>query len=271
MNIGFVFTNYNNSEYTRSVVQSLEESSYSNNIKVVIVDNDSHDSDKQTLFKLEDEYPKIKIIYNDENVGYFKGLNVGIHFLRQYEVDFDFIVVGNNDLIFPEQFYDQVLSVQSGLERYPVISPDLITLDGVHQNPHIRHGVTPFREFIWKLYYSNFYLSRFILFTSRITKCLSERKDYTSYEEGGVIYQGYGACYILTKSFFKSFEELWAPTFLMGEEFFLWKQVTDNGLQIYYEPSILVQHKDHATIGKVPGRNLWEFSRDAYNKYRALK
>ena len=272
MNIGFVFTNFNNSTYTREAVKSLEQSRFSEHYSIVIVDNHSRPDDVGSLQKIEVDYPRIQVIYNQENIGYFKGLNLGIRQLRNSIPQLDCIVVGNNDLVFPEDFFQQVVLCRDNLLRYAVVSPDLITLEGVHQNPHVRARISAFRELVWDLYYSNYLVAQLIKWGANATRALSERKDYTSHQQGGVIYQGYGACYLLTSLFFEYFEELWAPSFLMGEEYFLWKQLSDKGQKLFYEPRICVQHHDHATTSEVPGRKLWEMYREShllYKKYRS--
>ena len=268
MNVGFVFTNYNNSSYTREAVKSLADSVYAEQYSVVIVDNNSMPEDVEALIGIKRDYPSIEVIYNQQNLGFFKGWNVGIEQLRRGKPALDFMVIGNNDLVFPQDFLKQLENCRSNLHSYAVVSPDLVTLDGVHQNPHVRHRISAFREFVWDLYYSNFALARLIQWAASLTRAISERKDYTSYQQAGVIYQGYGACYILTPVFFEHFETLWAPTFLMGEEYFLWKQLIDKGQQIFYEPGIVVQHHDHASTAKIPGRELWEIYRESHLIYK---
>lgn len=264
MNIGFVFTNFNNSSFTREVVKSLEDSPHSENHFVVIVDNKSNKKDIESLQEIEKEYSSVKVIYNQENIGYFSGLNIGIRHLRKSSLSLDCIVVGNNDLVFPADFYDRLISCHDRLDRYAVISPDLITLDGVHQNPLVRTKVSSFRKFVWGVYYSNYYLALIIRWFAKVTRTLSERKDYTSHQNRGVINLGYGACYILTPVFFQYFEELWAPTFLMYEEFFLSRQLSEKGLEIFYEPIIIVNHHDHATTDNLPSKKFWEISRKSF-------
>jgi len=271
MNIGFVFTNFNNSLYTHEVVKSLEEGSGSNNFTIVIIDNCSNTDDIESLKLLQQEFPGIKLIYNKENVGYFSGLNIGIKYLRQLDIMFDGIVVGNNDLVFPDDFLEKMTRCKDLFKKHAVISPDIVTLDGVHQNPHVRDKTSYFRGLIWDLYYSNYFIAQLIQWVANVTRSVTERKDYTGYNKSGVIKLGYGACYILTPHFFTNFEELWSPTFLMGEEFFLWKQLSDRNLTIFYEPNIIVLHHDHATVAKVPSRKMWGFSKNSHSIYKKYK
>lgn len=267
MNIGFVFTNYNNAKYTKNAVESIHKFEY-NNIKVIIVDNKSKEDDIIILKELESQFPNINIIYNDENVGYFSGLNIGIKFIRENNPSYDYLVIGNNDVLFPKNFVEQLKNKISLFEKYPVVSPNIITLDGFNQNPHVISGISKKREFIYDLYHSNFLLSKFIIKLSNLTRSFTDRQDEKQHEIAQEIYQGYGAMYILGPVFFKNYDELWSPTFLMYEEYFLSKQLSDKGFKIYYEPSIKLTHLMHATTNLLPAKIKWEFSRKAHKVYR---
>ncbi len=268
MKIGFVFTNYNNSHYTRDVIHSITLSKYYVDSYIVVVDNKSETDEIELLKIIERDYPSVKIIYNEENSGYFKGLNIGIEYLREKYSELNHLVIGNNDLFFPPDFIDTLYSNRSLFEKFPVISPDLLTLDGVHQNPHVIDKISKKREIIYDLYYSNYFLSVVIGYIAKITKRFTDRLDEEQFEIAQTIHQGYGACYILGPLFFEHFSLLWAPTFLMGEEFFLSKQLEKNGMKVYYEPSIKVNHHDHATMGKLPSKKLWKISKDSHKIYR---
>lgn len=266
--IGFVFTNYNNSGYTREAVRSIRADESHCRSHVVIVDNASNASNVRELQCMESEIPGINIVYSSSNDGYFRGLNCGIRSLKAFAPHVEHVVVGNNDLVFPKGFRDSVISCADIFRYAPVVSPDLVTLDGVHQNPHVRDRVGVVRETIWDLYYSNYTIAKFILWIAGRTRAMTERQDFKSYMEAGPIEQGYGACYILGPLFFEHFGLLWAPTFLMGEEYFLTKQLRDKGYSVLYEPRIRVLHHDHASIGKVPSERLWRYGREAHRLYR---
>jgi GT2 family glycosyltransferase len=268
MKIGFVFTNYNNSQYTKDLIYSLSINENFDDCFIIIVDNKSESEDLFNLKKINFDYPSVKIIFNNENSGYFNGLNIGIKYLRENHPDIDFITIGNNDLYFSLDYIDAIKNKCDLFNKYPIVSPDLITLDGVHQNPHVIEKISKTREMIYDIYYSNYYLSLLIGFIAKITREFTDREDEKQFEIPQAIHQGYGACYILGPIFFKYFDLLWAPTFLMGEEFFLSKQLEEKGMKVYYEPSIKVNHHDHATMGKLPSKKLWMISRDSHKIYR---
>tara|TARA_B100000575_G_C23142892_1_gene665655 strand:- start:9454 stop:10272 length:819 start_codon:yes stop_codon:yes gene_type:complete len=260
----FIFTNYNNSDLTKNLVISLLKSITENNlVDIVIVDNNSTSNEVIKLKKLKKKY-SLKVYFLQENIGYFRGLNYGLNSINCKE--YDFVVIGNNDLIF-ENFIDSVYKSKF-VNKYAVISPDIITLDGFHQNPHVLKPPSKFRELIYDIYFKSFFLSRIILFISKLTKSWTRRGDEDNYEIPQILIQGYGACYILTPLFFKNFHKLWSPTFLMYEEFFLSLQLERKNLKIFYDPSIKVIHMDHATVSKLPSKKMWEITKVSHKEYR---
>ncbi len=270
MKIAFIFTNYNNSSYSKKAIDSIE-SAYNkslNEIIIIIIDNDSNEENINILKEIQSRCSFVDIIYNKENIGYFSGLNCGLKLLANKYTDFHYAIIGNNDLIFKENFHGTLLNSTDIFIKYPVISPNIKTLNGEHQNPHVIKKISKFREFIYDIYYSNYYLANMIIKLAQITRKYTDRKDEEQHFKAQEIYQGYGACYILTPLFFDNFQKLWAPTFLMYEEFFLSKQLADKGFKIYYEPSIHVTHALHSSTGTLPRKKIWQIGRESHREYR---
>ncbi len=268
LNLGFVFTNFNNSQLTLNALKSIEEGSIGGDYSVVVVDNDSSEIEKKILADGVGRHPNIKLIFNSENVGYFNGLNIGINFLRENKSKFQFIIVGNNDLIFQRQFFTSLELQANELMQNLVVSPDIITLDNVHQNPHVRKPVSRFREIVWDIYYSNYQIAKIISYCASKLQRWVQRKDFLTHDVPGYIHQGYGACYLLTPVFFEKFQELWSPGFLDGEEFYLSIQLESVGSMVYYCPLLKIYHHDHASTGKLSGRKFWEYKKSYHAIYR---
>lgn len=249
-------------------INSLLQCKKNNKIKIVVVDNSSNNENVELLKTIESLNSNIHIIFNNVNIGYFKGLNCGIRYLRQQNENIEYVVIGNNDLVFPCDFYESIIANKLTLEQHAVVSPNISTLDGLYQNPHVINSISKLREVVYDLYYSNYYLAQFIIKAAKVTKMFTDRKDEEQHAIAQEIYQGHGSCYILGPLFFKHFEELWAPTLLMGEEFFLSVQLMEKGMKVFYEPSIKVVHHCNGAIEKMPKKQMWEYARDAHKIYR---
>lgn len=265
--LGFVFTNFNNAKISINAVESIRSNAKCNYF-IVIVDNASDKSDLNFLTSHLLPSNHIHIISSPENLGYFKGLNVGIKYLRENHKSVDLMIIGNNDLIFPEKFFTSLIDKADLFSKYPVISPDIITMDGFHQNPHVISSISKLREIIYDLYHSNYFIAQLIVSLAKYTRNFTRRGDEDQFKISQEIYQGYGACYILTPIFFNHFEELDSPTFLMYEEFFLAKQLNKKGFKVFYDASISLVHLMHASTDKLPGKVKWKFSRASHKEYR---
>lgn len=267
MNVGFVFTSFNNTKYTAGVLSSIAKSD-ADMAPVVIVDNGSCEKEVELLRMLEAQYKNLTVLYNEKNLGYFSGLNVGINYIKSNMSHATHLIVGNNDLIFPSDINSKLDHCINIFNKYPVVSPNIQMLDGTPQNPHVISSISKIRELIYDIYHSSYLLAKFVVFLAKITSRFTDRKDEQQHEIAQEIYQGYGACYILSPKFFEHFSELESVTFLMYEEFFLAKQLNDIGFKIFYEPRILVTHHCHASTGQLPGKLRWEISKKAHKEYR---
>jgi GT2 family glycosyltransferase len=267
MKLAYVCTNYNNSSFTLAAVDSLMCNT-NHDIEVFVVDNASSAGEVLKLRPLSQKYPSVYIIEGRENVGYFRGLNVGLEALRDKRPDIEWVVAGNNDLEFPADFCDLLQENARSLQAHSVISPDVLTLDGEHQNPHVICEISAIRELFYDLYYSNYHLGRLIYKVAKMFPRFSERSDEEHWQVAQPIYQGHGSCYLLGPRFFRQFKEFWAPTFMMSEEYFLSKQLMDVGEQVWYEPKIRVIHHWHGALDQLPSRRRWEMARNAHLEYR---
>jgi GT2 family glycosyltransferase len=267
MDIAYICTNYNNSAFTVIAAKSLLRAE-GHNVRIFVVDNASRPEEVDVLRGLSAANPAVHLILSSENVGYFRGLNIGIGAARRLYPHIQWLVVGNNDLEFPAGFCDKVSHNHSTFLRHSVISPDVVTLDGEHQNPHVIEKISTIREVFYDLYYSNYYLGLLIYKFAKIFPRATRRGDEDEWQIARPIYQGHGSCYLLTPKFFENFEVLQAPTFMMGEELFLSQQLKEVGEQVYYSPAISVIHHWHGSLQNVPGRRRWSMARDAHREYR---
>ena len=86
--------------------------------------------------------PNTRLIKNKENIGYFKALNSGLSAIQGKNT---FIIVGNNDIQFHEDFLLNLDTIEYGNDIF-VIAPNVITRDGFHQNPHCVERLSIFRK-----------------------------------------------------------------------------------------------------------------------------
>lgn len=267
MNLAYVCTNFNSSGDTLRAIDSLVANA-GHAIHTIVVDNRSEPAQQAVLRDYVRGRNDVDVVFSPENLGYFRGLNAGLQRLQATRPDLQHAVVGNNDLIFPAGFIDAVQRKLDLFERYPVLSPAITTLDGAHQNPHVISGISALRERFYDLYHLNYPLALLLKWLVKQSRGMARRGDEDQHGTGQEIWQGHGSCYLFGPRFFREFGQLWAPTFLFGEEFFLSEQLAANGHKVYFEPSISLVHACHSSVAKLPSRRHWELSRDAHWVYR---
>lgn len=263
----FICTNYNNSHYTESAVETLINGEVPPAL-IVVVDNDSKKDQQDELRRLMLGKPNVDVMFSDKNVGYFAGLNLGLHRALALAPDADAYIVGNNDLEFPADFGVQLALRTETIAERMVVAPNILTVTGIRQNPHAIRPLSRIRGLVLDGYAASFNLARLLSRVAKVTHKVSRRKDVDSHHAEGFIFMGLGACYILSPRFIERVGELPAEVFLMHEEFFLSRRISEEGEAIYYIPEIVVHHHDHGSVKLVSSRLIWSYWRDSYRLYR---
>jgi GT2 family glycosyltransferase len=144
--LGYTCTNFSNRHFTVDAARSLVASAGGGHkLHIVVVDNQSAPQRIETLHQLASEYAAVDLLLNDQNVGHFLGLNCGIRRMRVCYHDVKHLVIGNNDLLFMVDFCAAVERKLTVLHQHAVLSLDIVTLDGEHQNPHVISSISKTR------------------------------------------------------------------------------------------------------------------------------
>ena len=264
----FICVNFNNTDYSRKLVQSLELQTGRKELfsaECVIVDNSTNEQDAADCEDLSRAYPWVTYMRAPKNLGYFGGLNYGISACGR--ADAEYTVICNNDLQFRDDFCEKLLGTEYDSTIFAVC-PDVITADGLHQNPHILRRISALRRFQFDLYFSHFYVSRLLIAVLRVVRPVKSSPSQP--KEGCEMHMGVGACYVLTPEFFKHFKTLNYPFFLFGEEAYISEQIHSADGILWFDPNLRVDHAESAALSKVLNRKAYEFSREGYPNYRKL-
>jgi len=98
--VSVIVLNYNAGELLVNCIDSLKKSTYTD-LEIIVVDNISSDG-SQT--KCKERFPDIKLIQNNENLGYCGGNNVGIK-----EANGEFVVILNPDTEVDPNWIDELI------------------------------------------------------------------------------------------------------------------------------------------------------------------
>ena len=268
-NFDFLCVVYNNYEDTLEYCNSLCSMDLIDcNIRCFVLDNSTNDDIISQVKQLPDKYDFVTVLRSGSNLGYFGAFNY--FFETSYFDTNRIVVICNNDLVFDKYFCTRYIE---NTGKYPsdamVICPDVVTSDGRHQNPHLLKRLGFFSRLKLDLYFSNYYLGTLLKIIKFLLTPIISGKGYVK-ESSGYIYLGIGACYILNKKFFESFDRLIYPHFIYGEEAYLSSQVHSVHGRLYYDSTLIVTHKDSATFKKLPSKLVYEYEREGYWSYRKL-
>lgn len=103
--VSVIIVNYNGKVYLDDCITSLMEQTYPA-IEIIFVDNGSNDD---SIDHVKKKFPFVKVIDNKENLGFAKGVNIGINYARG-----EFIATLNNDTkVVPGWVEELVVAINS--------------------------------------------------------------------------------------------------------------------------------------------------------------
>lgn len=121
-----IILNWNGEKIIKNCLSSLLKTDYPN-YKVIVVDNGSVDNSVDIIKKYFKE--KVELIINKENLGFPKGMNLGIKYaIKKYNPNY--IGLLNNDLIFFDRdWLSRIIKVMENDNSIGVASPLLLFPD----------------------------------------------------------------------------------------------------------------------------------------------
>lgn len=264
----FICVNFNNFSYTKILCDSLVLQSGRDSqflIDCIVVDNSTDEEDSRALLEFAEKHSWIKYLHASKNLGYFGGLNYG---LQNAVLDiYSYVVIGNNDLTYESSFCQELCRANYGRNVYAVC-PDVITKDGVHQNPHVMKKMGRWWRLQLDIYFLHYYFAWLLLAILRVIRPVKSSPPQPASQ--CEIHMGIGACYVLTRAFLGRFKELHYPHFLYGEEAYFSNQIHTAGGIVWFDPDLRVHHAESATLSKIPKRTAYEFARSGYPSYRKM-
>lgn len=261
LNIVFVVLNYNIFDETINCIDSIKKNIDTDKFHVVLVDNISP---KNVGIKLEEYYRNdecVTVILNNENIGFAKGNNVGIAYVRK-KYDTEFICCINNDTLLEQIDFYTVLKAKYEESQAAVIGPKIILNDDSIQ-PICTEllSIDEYKKQLDDLLNNNFsrkvksYLLNydFIRYCNNLRHKIMDNdkivgKNTDDYYKDVVLH---GSCLIFSKIFFNSLDGFNPKTFMFREEELLYISVIDKGMNTMYCPDLKIRHLEDRSTDSV--------------------
>jgi GT2 family glycosyltransferase len=253
----FVILHYEAINETIECVASIKGNLLYTNYSIVIVDNHSPNNSGKILKDKYQGEDNIFVLLNQQNGGFAKGNNEGYKFAKQ-NLRADFIACINNDTVIKDpEFVNKIIKLYEK-EQYHVMGPDIIALNGIHQNPYRMKAVSlqEVNHYI-KNYKKNLFIELFKVRLAQIkplkivvkkflkNKAVEVNKNYEVAQENIVLH---GAAVVFSPLYINSEEYAFHPgTFMYEEEQILYHLCQIKGYKILYSPITSIHHKEDAS------------------------
>jgi len=139
MQLSVIILNYNVRYFLELCVLSVKNALKNIDSEIIVIDNNSSDDSCEMIKR---RFPNVKLIENDQNLGFPKGNNIGVAHAKG-----DYICILNPDTVVAEDTFEKVLAFAKNTENLGIIGVKLI--DGAGNFlPESKRGIpTPWVAF----------------------------------------------------------------------------------------------------------------------------
>ena len=222
MKLSVVIVSYNVRRFVEQCLESVQTASEGLETEVFVVDNDSSDD---TVEVLNDNYPWVRLIANQENLGFSKANNIAI---RQSQGEY--VLLLNPDTIVAEPTLREAVSFMDAHPEAGGAGVRMHNADGTLAPESRRAIPTPWVSFCKMLGFSKrYYMS------------------HLSWDEPGRIEVISGAFCLLRRKALDQVGLLDEDFFMYGEDIDLSYRLLKGGWQNWYLPQDIVHFKGEST------------------------
>lgn len=245
--IAYIVLHYITIELTKDCVDSIVKNS-SSKYKIVIVDNGSNNGTGEKLKEIYKGNNRIKVILLEKNMGFAKGNNQGINYVKDV-LKVDFVCCLNNDTLMIQKNFHELIEKEFINSKAAVIGPEIIINDGsVQKFPDKLKEIEDYRKELINLRneismideMKNKFLNIYLLEKLNNVRKRYIYRNYNVQRKENVII--HGCCIVFTPSFFEKMRGFDQRTFMYREEAILFVQLKKNNLKSVYLPKIKIRH-----------------------------
>jgi len=219
-----VILNWNGYEDFKECIKSLQKEAYKN-FQIVLVDNGSEINEAELL---ENDFPAIKSIRIEENLGFSGGNNIGIKYSLGQSTDF--ILLLNNDTIVETNFLEPLVEKMLQDNQVGIVAPQINYYSA-------RNRVWSAGGKIRKIRASGF-------------ADFDKIESYLSSNERQVDFVS-GCCMLVRREVFEKIGLFDENYFLYVEDTDFCHRVTEAGYKIYVTPKSKIYHKVNSSTKKI--------------------
>ena len=221
--LSVITVNYNGIRDTRELIESLQAHLPAGDYELIVVDNGSRQNEASIL---QQEYPHIKTIRSEKNLGFAGGNNLGLQEARG-----EYLLLINNDTYVTD---NSLFALCRTLKNNPTIGA---------VGPKIRFSDPP-----QLIQFAGF--TPFSKYTLRNRGIGTGEPDQGQYDTPPPTPIHHGAAKMLKREVIDKVGKMPEIYFLYYEEMDWCSRISRAGYRLWYEPSCTVYHKESRTTGR---------------------
>lgn len=245
--IGIVIVHYKTVKDTLACITSLFQNVrgiLKSSVTVVFNEENIDDSFFYLKEKLKN-YDNVFLIETHKNLGYARGCNEGIEFLRNKK-KCDFVIAMNNDILVRQQDLISCLQVLYEKYHYAIAGPAILNLNGDITPNYPEKNYDVFRLRVGQIAIGMRYIASFLHADLLISCALSLRHRGNvkqKYVNKDIIDIPLHGCFLIfSPEYFKQYDGFCEDTFLYLEEDILFIRCQKKSLRTVYSPILQITH-----------------------------
>ncbi|MBN1974569.1 MAG: glycosyltransferase family 2 protein [Sedimentisphaerales bacterium] len=207
----------------KNCLYSIRQHTDSKRIKVIVVDNSSHDGSREMVESL---FPEVVLINSGGNLGFAKANNIGIA-----HADTPFVSFLNPDTIVMENSIHTMINFMETNPSVGGLGCKMMFDDGNTQPLGLQWFPSPLTELFSILFLSD-----------RTPQKINEYLPYHDPERSGYVLKLYGGFLMVRKEVLDTVGYFDERFFMYGEDVDLSRRITDGGWKLYYLAGVKIIH-----------------------------
>jgi GT2 family glycosyltransferase len=245
MDVSIIIVNYNTPKLTAEAIDSILSSQTKYSYEIIVIDNHSSDHSVQLI---KERFPEVKLIVNEENVGFAKANNQGINLSKGR-----YILLLNSDTIVKEDTIEKMIEFMDKNRRIGASGCKVLLPNGKLDRACHRGFPTPMASF--------YYLVGLSKLFPKSPRFNQYHLGYMNLDEPHPIDCLVGAFMLVRREVIEQVGLLDEDFFMYGEDIDWCYRIKQAGWEIYYCPFTSIIHYKGASSKKKPFKIVYEFHR----------
>lgn len=237
MKISVVIVSWNAKEYLRECLTSLKSDVSGPDCEVFVVDNHSTDGSQEMV---STEFPNVKLVRNEKNLGFAAANNIGIR-----RCSAEYVLLINSDVVVKDNCIDMMFKYMNAHPDIGVLGPRIIDIKGNTQRSTMEFPT------LWNTFCRALALDSIFpnsrLFGGYLMRCF----DKDLLQDTEIIN---GCFWMIRSNALMSTGLLDESFFIYGEDMDWCKRFKENGWRVVYFPEAKALHYGGASSANAPIR-----------------